>query len=386
MSGHRSLVALAATVLVVSGCATFTEQPPSASWQVQVPLTAQAAPEPRPGPEGGDGGAGEQEVPQSVPPPDGCTDFHPAVLGTCMDSLTAVAALPGDGSNPTALVGERTTGRILLVRRDEEPKVVATIPVDASAGGGLTGLALSPSYAEDQLLFAYITTPTDNRLVRIAPGDVPKPVLTGIPRGTTANRGALALDHRGALLLATGGAGRPADPKSLAGKLLRLNSAGKAAEDNPTPGSAIVAGGLTAPGGVCSSLDGARTWVTDQTAKADVVYRVEFGKPLGNPAWVWRDKPGVAGCASTTQTLWVAMSKAAHLQNLPQAPDGTFTGKPQVTLEDDKGFGRVSGLDLMNDRVAVAGTLNKRGGTPVSSDDRAVVIVLSDAGGGNGAD
>lgn len=379
---------MAATVLVVSGCATFTEQPPSASWQVQVPLTAQAAPEPRPGGPGGggDGGAGERQAPQSVPPPDGCTDFHPAVLGTCLDSLTAVAALPGDGSNPTALVGERTTGRILLVRRDEEPKVVATIPVDASTDGGLMGLALSPSYAEDQLLFAYITTPTDNRLVRIAPGDVPKPVLTGIPRGTTANRGALALDHRGALLLATGSAGRPADPKSLAGKLLRLNSAGKPAEDNPTPGSAIVAGGLTSPGGVCSSLDGARTWVTDQTPRADVLYRVEFGRPLGNPAWVWRDKPGVAGCASATQTLWVAMSKAAHLQNLPQAPDGTFTGKPQVTLEEDEGFGRVSGLDLMNDRVAVAGTVNKRGGTPVSSDDRAVVIVLSDAGGGNGAD
>jgi glucose/arabinose dehydrogenase len=388
--GRRRLVALAASGLAaVAGCATFTEQPPPRSWQPQTPLTAQAGPAPReegPGGGGGPGGGPNQPPPTSVPPPDGCTDFHPAVLATCLDSPTTVAALPGDGSNPSALVGERTTGRILLVRKGVDPEVVATVPVDATGDGGLTGLALSPSYAEDQLIFAYVTTRTDNRLVRIAAGDSAKPVLTGIPRGTRGNRGALALDHRGALLLGTGNAGKPADPKSLAGKLLRLDASGKPHPDNPDPKTAVVTSGLTAPGGVCASLDGSRTWITDRTAKADVLHKVEYGKALGTPAWSWPEKPGVAGCASTSQMLWVAMSTAGHLENLPQAPDGTFTGKPNLTMEDEEGFGRLSGLDLVNDSVAVSGTVNKRGGTPVSSDDRAFIIVLTEVSGGGGQD
>lgn len=387
----RAVAGAAVALMGLSACATFTAQPPPQSWQAQAPLSPQEAPEPDAGgPDGGSGPvAGGAEPPTSVPPPDGCTDYHPAVLATCLDTVAAVAALPGDGSNPTALVGERATGRVLLVRKDAEPVLVATIPVDATTDGGLTGLALSPSYAEDQLVFAYVTTPTDNRLVRIAPGDVPKPVLTGIPRGPSGNRGALALDHRGALLLATGSAGdaaAAADPASLAGKVLRLNAAGRPAEGNPTPGSAVVASGLLSPGGLCSSLDGSRTWVTDRSPTGDVLYRVEPGKPLGAPAWTWSDHPGAAGCASTAQTLWVAMSAAGHLQHLPQAPDGTFTGKPQIALAGVDGFGRVSGMDLMTEQLAVAGTVNKRGGQPVSSDDRALVILVEQVGGGGSAD
>lgn len=396
MSGtHRRVRALAAACVasaLLTACATFEEQPPPQSWQAKPPLSPQAAPDPDTG--GGDNGGGGPAAdprvspPSPVPPPDGCKDFHPAVLATCLDTVVAVAALPGDGSTPSALVGERKTGRILLVRMGSEPVVVATVPVDSSSDGGLMGLALSPSFVEDQLVFAYITTPTDNRLVRIAPNDTAKPVLTGIPRGPSGNRGALATDHRGTLLIATGNAGNPAsalDPASLAGKVLRLDAAGKPAADNPG-GSAVVASGLEAPGGVCSSLDGSRVWVTDRTAAADVLYRLEYGKPLGAPAWSWPDKPGISGCASPARSMWVAMSKAGHLQNLAQAPDGTFTGKPQIVMADAEGFGRVDGLDLMTEQLAIGGTVNKDGGKPASSDDRAVVIVVEQGGGGSGVD
>ncbi|MGH3858124.1 PQQ-dependent sugar dehydrogenase [Actinokineospora sp.] len=396
MSGtHRRVRAFAAACVasvLLTSCATFEEQPPPQSWQPNPRLTPQAAPEPDTGggDSGGGGPAGDPRVdpPGPVPPPDGCKDFHPAVLATCLDTVVAVAALPGDGSTPSALVGERKTGRILLVRMGSDPVVVATVPVDGSTDGGLTGLALSPTYVEDQLLFAYITTPTDNRLVRIAPNDTPKPVLTGIPRGASGNRGALANDHRGALLIATGNAGNPnaaLDPASLAGKVLRINSGGKPAEDNPAP-SAVVASGLESPGGLCSSLDGSRVWVTDRTAAADVLYRLDYGKPLGAPAWSWPDKPGISGCASPARSMWVAMSKSAHLQNLAQAPDGTFTGKPQVVMADPDGFGRVDGLDLLSEQLAIGGTVNKEGGKPASSDDRAVVIVVEQGGGGSGVD
>ena len=375
--------------LLTAGCASFTDQPKD--WHPQDELTPQAAPDPQlPGDEGASGGpsAPDQPKPSDVPPPDGCKDFDPAVIGTCMSTVVAVTALPGDGQDPVALVGERDTGRILRVKHGTTPQVVATLPVDASADGGLTGLALSPTYAEDQLLFAYITTKTDNRLVRIAPGDTPKPVLTGIPRGASGNRGALGLDHRGALLLATGNAGNPTlarNPNSLAGKVLRLDASGQPAADNPTP-ARIVAQGLNSPAGVCASMDGSRLWVTDNTPTADLLYHLEPGKPLGAPAWTWPDRPGVAGCASTPDMLWVVTAKAGNLQNLPLAEDGSFSGKPEVTVDGEEGFGRMSGFDLVNEQLGVAGTVNKDGGTPVSSDDRALVITLVPQGSGRGPD
>lgn len=379
--------------LALAGCASFPEQPPPQSWQPQQSLTPQAGPEPQiPGGGGGGGGAaggGTPPTSTSVPPPNGCIDYHANVIATCLNPVGAVAALPGDGSDPIALVGERTTGRILRVRKGFDPVVVATVPVDAGTDGGLTGLALSPTYAEDRLLFAYVTTATDNRLVRVAEGDTPKPVLTGIPRGSSGNRGALALDHRGALLLATGDAGNQAaatDPNSLAGKVLRLDGAGKPAEDNPTKGSAVVVSGVHSPGGVCSSPDGSRMWLTDRDATRDLLYRLQPGKPLGQPAWAWPDRPGVAGCLAMTEMLTVATSVAGNLQNLPIAQDGSFSAKPQVNMTGEDGMGRLSAMDMVNDRMGVVGTVNKEpGGSPVSSDDRAVVI-LPTAGGGQGAD
>jgi glucose/arabinose dehydrogenase len=378
-------------VLLTAGCATFTDQPPPESWRPQEQLTPQGGPEPQvpgqgaPG-EGAPGGGGR---PSEIPPPDGCTDYDPAVIGTCMDTVTAVAAMPGDGRDPVALVGERRSGRILRVKQGSDPQVVATVPVDGSTDGGLTGLALSPTYAEDQLIFAYVTTRADNRIVRIAPGDVPKPIITGIPRGATGNRGALALDRRGALLAATGDAGNATaagDLKSLAGKVLRLDPGGQPAEGNPTPGSLVVASGLKSPGGVCASMDGSRMWVTDRAATQDVLYQLQFGKPLSTPAWTWPNRPGVAGCASSPDGIMVVMSTAGNAQRLPIAPDGSFSGKPEITLDKDEGFGLLGGLDLVNEQVAIAGTVNKDGGTPVSSDDRAVVIVPSGGGAGGSRD
>jgi glucose/arabinose dehydrogenase len=373
-------------VLLTAGCASFSDQPPPDSWRPQERLTPQAGPQPET-PGGGTPGAGAPgaQDQSDIPPPDGCTDFNQVVIGTCLDTVTAVAALPGDGTDPTALVGERRSGRILRVRHGTDPQLVATVPVDGSTDGGLTGLALSPTYAEDQLIFAYVTTASDNRLVRIAAGDVPKAIITGIPRGATGNRGALALDHRGALLLATGDAGdarAAGDLNSLAGKVLRFDPTGQPVDGGPL----IVASGLHLPSGVCSAPDGSLMWVTDRAATQDVLYRLELGKQLGTPAWTWPDRPGVSGCASTAQGVMVVMSTAGNAQRLPLAPDGSFSGKPEVTLDKEQGFGLLGGLDIVNEQVAVAGTVNKDGGKPVSSDDRAVVIAVSPSGTGGGPD
>ncbi|MFL6118670.1 PQQ-dependent sugar dehydrogenase [Actinophytocola sp.] len=378
-------------VLLAAGCAAFPDQPPPQSWRPQEQLTPQGGPDPQvPGEsQPGEGGAGGSGAPSEIPPPDGCKDYDPAVIATCLDTVVAVAAFPGDGRDPVALVGERRTGRILRVKHGADPQLVATVPVDGSTDGGLTGLALSPTYAEDQLIFAYTTTATDNRVVRIAPGDVPKPVITGIPRGATDNRGALALDRTGALLLATGDAGNQqaaGDLNSLAGKVLRFDASGAPATGNPNTASLVVASGLRQPGGVCTSVNGPGAWVTDRAATQDVLYRLELGKPLTTPAWTWPDRPGVSGCASMATGVVIVMSTAGNAQRLPIASDGSFAGKPEVTLDKDQGYGLFGGMDAVNEQVAVAGTINKDGGQPVSSDDRAVVIAIAGGGGPGGAD
>lgn len=389
-SRRRLAAYFAVASVALSGCVSFAEQPPPQSWTTQPQLTPETAPNdngggPAPGAGGGRGGGGGQRQQQtSVPPPQGCKDFHDSVIGTCMDTIDAVAPFPGSDP-PSGLVAERKTGRVMQVRAGEDPTPITRLTVDASTGGGLTGLTLSPTYGEDQLVYAYITTPTDNRLVRFAAGDSPKPILTGIPRGQTGNRGSLTLDRTGALLLATGDAGNPAlaaDPKSLAGKLLRIDVQGKPASDNPDPSSPVIAAGLHTPGGVCVGTDG-RPWVTDRAPDKDAIFRVDPGKPLGNPAWSWPDKPGVAGCVVAPTLLMVATSVAANMQNLPLNPDGVVTGKPTVNMDNPPdNFGRLGGLAVLNSSVALAGTVNKDGGQPVSSDDRAVLIAINPALGG----
>lgn len=386
--GHRPLLGAttAVSALVVgcsllTSCAEFADEHAS-SWKEQPSLEPQAGPQPsiegqaEPPPESG-------APPQAPTPPDGCQDPDPMVVATCLGPVGAVAVLP-DGQS--ALVGERATGRILRVQRGSEPVEVANVPVDTSGGGGLTGLALSPSYVEDELVYAYVTTPGDNQIVRVAPGDSPKPILTGIPKGGSGNAGALLDDGKGALLAATGNAGSPAnaqDPGSLAGKVLRIDGFGKPVADNPNPASPIVASGLTSPGGLCGAADSGTYWVTDQNGSQDSLFRVQQGQPLGAPAWTWQDRPGVTGCAANASVVVVALNNASALYTLHPTPDGAFTGQPTKVLENT--YGRYSAAALGSDGLLWLGTTNKNGGKPVPSDDR-VVRIEPPTGGSAGKD
>jgi glucose/arabinose dehydrogenase len=393
------LALLACGGLLLSGCAKFDD---TAAGQTFSPAPV---PSPESPPQvqglGADSGGthrpgrpGQQAAP--VPPPQGCKDFDPAVIATCLDTVAAVAGLPGDGSTPSALAGERKTGRVQLVTAGKDATDFAKLDVQAIGDGGLTSLALSPSYVEDQLVFAYVTTASDNRVIRFAKGQAPKPVLTGIPKGATGNRGVLGTDGKGTLLVATGDAGNPnaaADPNSLAGKVLRIDTSGKAAAGNPN-GSLVYASGLHAPGGLCASADGGRVWVTDRPGDKDVLYRVQPGATFTDPVWSWPDKPGVAGCVDfidANQFLGIATSTAGNLQNLPMNAQGAVTGKPSVTLDGKTGkppitYGRLAAISMINPTLAVAGTVNKDGGSPVSSDDRVILISPSSSSGSAGKD
>jgi glucose/arabinose dehydrogenase len=368
---------------LLAGCAEFPDSGPR-DWREKPELDVQAGPQPQvpgepQGPRPGQPGPNPSGPPAA---PEGCVDPDPQVIATCLESVTAIAVLPG---GVAALVAERSTGRVLRVEQGVEPVEIARLPADPTAAdGGVTGLVLSPSYHEDELIYAYVTTATDNQVMRIAPGgDPPKVVLAGIPRGISGNGGALTTDANGALLVATGDAGVPTaadDPASLAGKVLRIDPFGAAARDNPDPTSRVVAGGLHNPGGLCVDPVEGTTWVTDRTGQRDSLYRVQPGKPLGAPSWTWPDRPGVAGCAAVPGLVAVSLTFGASLYVLRPGPDGMFTGKPEPTLKN--AYGRLHAAALGPDGLLWLGTVNKIGGAPVSSDDRVIRIQPPSAGGG----
>jgi glucose/arabinose dehydrogenase/putative cell wall-binding protein len=144
-------------------------------------------------------------------------------------------------------VTERDSGRLLERRADGSFTEVQRFTVNAAGEGGLLGLTHSPGYATDGLLYAYLTTATDNRVVRFRPGDQPQTVLTGIPRANIHNGGRVAFGPDGLLYVTTGDAAQTSLSQrrdSLAGKILRMTPEGAPVAGNLDPGSHVYALGI----------------------------------------------------------------------------------------------------------------------------------------------
>ncbi|MGH3671424.1 MAG: PQQ-dependent sugar dehydrogenase [Pseudonocardiaceae bacterium] len=384
-TAHHRVIWVVLAAVLLGGCSvtpTFPERD-TGPFHPKLEIGAESGPRPEiPGsPEESGPGAPGRPPPG---PPHGCADPDPQVIATCLEPISALVVLPG--SALVGLAAERTTGRIIQVQQHRPNQEIAALAVDPAGDGGLTGLTLSPSYTEDELIYAYITTPVDNRVVRIAPGDPPKPVLTGIPRGPTGNAGALALDTRGRLLVATGDAGNPGavgDPSSLAGKVLRIDTFGRPAPGNPG-GSRMLASGLHAPGGLCVDPLTNEVWITDRDPQADLLRRLQPGRSLSPASWTWPAGTGAAGCVVMMGRIQVAFSSGAPMFALGIGPNGTFIGPPlQIPLER---YGRLSAAALSPDgRMMWLGTVNKTGAKHLSSDER--VFMLPDpVGPGGGQD
>jgi glucose/arabinose dehydrogenase len=174
-----------------------------------------------------------------------------------------------DGS---ALVTERNSGRVLRVRPRGGYSVVGRVPGVFNDGGegGLLGLALSPRFATDRWVYAFLTTRTDNRIVRMkyVGGELGRPrvVLAGIPRNQRHNGGGLMFT-RGAnpsLFATTGDSQRPElaqNRRSLAGKVLRMKPNGAPQDGNPF-GNRVFSYGHRNPEGIARGEDG-RLWLSE---------------------------------------------------------------------------------------------------------------------------
>ena len=185
-----------------------------------------------------------------------------AALLACTVLLTACGGATADGAKTIAtglhvpwglafepsgdaLVSERTTGNIKRIPAGGgTAQTVMHLPgVDTEAGeGGLLGIALSPDYARDGLVYAYYTTDRDNRIVRFRLGGAVEPLVTGIAAGSIHDGGRIAFGPDGKLYAGTGEAGNGSLAQnlgSLNGKILRMNPDGGVPDDNPFPGSLV---------------------------------------------------------------------------------------------------------------------------------------------------
>lgn len=277
----------------------------------------------------------------------------------------------------TALVAERLTGAVKEVSVSAEPKVKVVIPVDPSGDGGLLDIVLSPTYSQDRLMYAYVSTPTDNRVIRIADGDIPKDILTGIPKGASGNVGALIFTSPTTLVVLTGDAGNPSragDAGSLAGKVLRIEQPTTVGQAPPT----TALSGIGSGGGMCiDPVDGA-LYITDRTPTADRLQRITKDSTVST-VWTWPDKPGVAGCAAMDGTVLVNLIDTKQTVSVRlAAASGTVTGEPEVVRKD--AHGHAWALRMSADGNVWGATVNRTAGDAQQLDD--VVFPLFPQGGG----
>lgn len=324
-------------------------------------------------------------------------DPTPAMAGSLVEDLDVPWGITFLSSGD-AIVGERGTGRLLRVGPGGRTRTlgeVAGVAAPSGVGeGGLLGLAIAPG--DDDTLFAHLTTRSDDRVVRIslAGGRVgrPRAVLPGIPTSTHHHGGRLLFDATGALLVSTGDAeqsGLAQDRSSLAGKILRIRTDGRAAAGNPFGNRTWSYGHRNVEG---LAFDGrGRLWATEFGDKeADELNLITAGGNYGWPlvegraggrrftapkaVWSPTSSCSPAGLAVAGSVAFVGALQGRCLFGVRL--DGTRAGKPRAWFAGD--HGRIRTVALAPDGSLWLTTSNTDGRvTPGAGDDRILRVRLT---------
>jgi glucose/arabinose dehydrogenase len=334
--------------------------------------------------------------------PSGEQQVAVTVLAKRLEIPWGIAFLP-DGA---ALVTERDTGRILRVGPDSDANGLTVTEaqrlaeVQASGDGGLLGIAVSPAYATDKLIFVFYSTANDNRIGKLQLTGKLQPIVTGIPRSAQDNGGALAFGPDGFLYAGTGdgtsGGTEAPNSKSLGGKILRMTAAGKPAPGNPVANSLVWSSGHRNVQGIAwdkqkrlyASESGQRKF-----GELNVIAKGKnYGWPkadgagtdakLANPLFSWPNaESSCSGVAVLDQNVATAclLGKRVYLLNV--TANGTVLGTPQSVLSGE--YGRLRAVVAAPDGSLWVSTSNQEdGGDPGPDDDRLLRLVF--AGGGAG--
>lgn len=316
------------------------------------------------------------------------------VVATGLEVPWGVAFLP----NGDAIVTERDSARVLRIDADNhEVAELGRVPEAAPrVEAGLLGVAVSPSYDEDSLIYLYLTTATDNRVVKvpIERGRLgsPEVILDGIPNGAIHDGGQLEFGPDGHLYVSTGETGEPdlaQDPDSLGGKILRITTDGDPAPGNPDPDSPVWSLGHRNVQGLAFDDDG-RLWASEFGEQTwDELNLIEQGANYGwpqvegkggtgnliDPLAVWRtDEASPSGLAWHDGSLWLAALRGERLWQVPT--DGASVSKPVDWFVGD--YGRMRAVVSAPDGTLWVTTSNRDGrGDPARDDDRILIVETS---------
>jgi len=299
------------------------------------------------------------------------------------------------------LISERDKGTIVRVTPSGTKLTVgklAGVVSNGSSGGeaGLLGLALSPNYAKDLWLYAYVSTKSDNRVVRmqyrfgkIGSAHV---ILRGIPKGLHHNGGGLAFSNHGMLYISTGDAGdssRAQNKNSLGGKILRVWPGGTIPASNPFRGSPVWSYGHRNVEGL--AFDSAnRLWATEfgehTYDELNLIWKGHnYGWPntegkttnprYTSPKVVWAtSKAGPSSIAIRDGVAWIGALTGKRLYRV--SLNGTSAGTPTSYFFGT--YGRIRSVHVAPGGYLLIGTSNRDGrGNPSSSDDRLLRIAVS---------
>ncbi|WP_371662772.1 sorbosone dehydrogenase family protein [Streptomyces sp. NBC_00280] len=364
---------------------------------------------------GGGGGSGVdgsaspgRTSPQSSSPAQTAEEAPPAkgsvkVVRTVTEGLKSpwgLAPLP-DGD---LLVSSRDEGTITRVDTETGKKTeVGEVPgVSAAGEGGLLGLALSPSFASDHMVYAYFTTESDNRIARMLYEEekpageqlgAPNTVFRGIPKGYIHNGGRIAFGPDKMLYAGTGESGDTGlaqDKASLGGKILRLTPEGEPAPGNPFPDSPVYSYGHRNVQGLAwdskqrlfAAEFGQDTW--------DELNQIKPGDNYGwpeaegdsdddafhNPVAQWHtDDASPSGVAYAEGSIWMAGLKGQRLWRVPLK--GTETAAdPQAFLEGEYGRLRTV-VSAGGDKLWLMTSETDGRGSPEGGDDRILELQVT---------
>jgi glucose/arabinose dehydrogenase len=328
-------------------------------------------------------------APAGTPPVQATTAAVVRDLATGLDVPWDLAALP----DRSLLVTLRDRAELVRINSDGSQDIVGHIDEVAPAGeGGLLGIALSPTFGNDRLVFLYYSVAQENRVVRFRYAGTelsePTPIITGIPRASNHNGGRLRFGPDGYLYVTTGDAGRTEnaqDRNSLGGKILRVAADGSIPADNPFGNAVYSYGhrnvqgiGWDGRGRMYASEFGQNTW--------DELNLIERGGNYGwpgsegettqpgliTPLLVWRtSEASPSGIAVTADgTVYLAALRGERVWTTSRTGDGMTT--PTVFLD---GLGRIRDVAIVGESLLVL-TNNTARGTPRQGDDRLVSVPL----------
>lgn len=293
-------------------------------------------------------------------------------------------------------------GRIRVVAKGAlDPRPVAALPVTAVGESGLMGLALHPDFAANGHLYVCYTfdkrTAVVNRVTRLTlrdgrAGDE-RVVLDDMPAARIHNGCRLKFGPDGTLYVTMGDAAEPAlaqDPKSWAGKILRIDADGAVPGDNPFPRSPVYSLGHRNPQGLAWDQRGRLLAAEHGPSGHDEINHVEAGRNYGWPRVQGRAEPSPerhvdpllesgrqtwapGGIAIVGNHLYVAGLRGRRLLRVVLDVD-LVVRRTDALLEDT--HGRLRDVVAGPDGALYVATSNRDGrGSPARGDDRILRVV-----------